>query len=78
MTAWDVKVTGAPRLAATLAAQRDEALLYKKLATLITDVPLPESLEELEFRGVPRESFDALCTQLDSQDLRSRPIRFRA
>ena len=76
--AWDVKVTGAPRLAGVLAAQREDALLYKKLATLITDVPLPETLEELEFRGVPRESFDTLCTQLDSQDLRTRPIRFRA
>jgi 5'-3' exonuclease len=76
--AWDVKVTGAPRLAATLASQRDDALLYKKLATLVMDVPLPESLEDLEFRGVPRESFDTLCTQLDSRELRSRPIRFRA
>jgi len=74
---WDVKVTGAPRLAATLAAQRDDALLYKKLATLATDVPLPESLDDLAFRGVPRESFDELCTQLDSKDLRSRPVRFR-
>lgn len=75
---WDVKVTGAPRLAATLAAQREDAMLYKKLATLVTDVPLPESLDELAFRGVPRESFDTLCTQLDSKDLRARPIRFRA
>lgn len=75
---WDVKVTGAPRLAATLAAERDDAMLYKKLATLVTDVPLPESLEELHFRGVPRESFDTLCTQLESKDLRSRPVRFRA
>lgn len=74
---WDVKVTGAPRLAATLAAQRDDALLYKKLATLVTDVPLPESLDELAFRGVPRESFDTLCTQLESKDLRTRPVRFR-
>jgi 5'-3' exonuclease len=76
--AWDVKVTGAPRLAATLAAERDLAQLYKKLATLVTDVPLAEGLDELEFRGVPRESFDALCTQLDSQDLRGRPVRFRS
>jgi 5'-3' exonuclease len=74
---WDVKVTGAPRLAATLAAERDDAMLYKKLATLVTDVPLPESLAELEFRGVPRASFDTLCTQLDSQGLRSRAVRFR-
>jgi 5'-3' exonuclease len=75
--AWDVKVTGAPRLAAVLASQREDALLYKKLATLVMDVPLPESLEDLEFRGVPRESFDTLCTQLGSQELRTRPIRFR-
>lgn len=76
--AWDVKVTGAPRLAATLQAEREDALLYKKLATLVTDVPLAESLPELELKGVPRESFDTLCTQLDSQDLRTRPIRFRS
>lgn len=76
-TAWDVKVTGAPRLAATLREQREDALLYKKLATLVTDVPLPEKLADLEHHGVPRESFDALCTQLDSKDLRTRPIRFR-
>lgn len=74
---WDVQVKGAARLAATLAAHREDALLYRKLATLVTDVPLGESLEDLAFGGVPRESFEALCTQLDSRDLRSRPVRFR-
>lgn len=74
--AWDVRVTGAPRLAATLAAERQDALLYKRLATLVTDVPVRESLDDLAHRGVPRASFDTLCTQLDSRDLRSRPIRF--
>lgn len=62
---WDVKVTGAPRLAANLAAQRDDALLYKKLATLVRDVPLAESLADLEYRGAKREAYAALCTQLD-------------
>ncbi|HSO32194.1 MAG TPA: 5'-3' exonuclease H3TH domain-containing protein [Labilithrix sp.] len=76
--AWDVKVTGAPRLAATLAGHRDEAMLYKKLATLVTDVPLPETLADLEFRGVPRSSFATLCDQLASQDLRTRPVRWRS
>lgn len=75
---WDVKVTGAPRLGATLAAERENALLYKKLATLVTDVPLPETLDDLRFRGVPRESFETLCTQLGSNELRTRPVRFRA
>ena len=77
VAAWDVKLTGAPRLAATLTAHREEAMLYKKLATLITDVPLPETLSELEFRGVPRESFMTLCEQLGSQELRTRPVRWR-
>ncbi len=75
--AWDVKVTGAPRLAATLAGRRAEAMLYKKLATLVTDVPLPETLAELQFRGVPRASFETLCEQLGSNDLRTRPVRWR-
>jgi 5'-3' exonuclease len=75
---WDVKVTGAPRLAATLAAHREDALLYKKLATLVTDVPLAEALDDLAFGGVPRESFETLCTQLDSRELRTRPVRFRS
>jgi 5'-3' exonuclease len=76
--AWDVKVTGAPRLAATLAAHRDDALLYKKLATLVLDVPLAESLADLEFRGVPREAFEGLCVELESRELRHRPIRWGA
>jgi 5'-3' exonuclease len=74
---WDVKVTGAPRLAATLAAERENALLYKKLATLVTDVPLKESLDDLACVGVPRESFETLCTMLDSKALRARAMRFR-
>ena len=73
---WEVKVTGAPRLARTLAAMRDEALLYKKLATLVRDVPLRESLEDLRFRGVPRAPFEALCDQLELRDLRTRPGRW--
>jgi hypothetical protein len=53
-------------------------LLYKKLATLVTDVPLAEALDDLAFGGVPRESFETLCTQLDSRELRTRPVRFRS
>jgi 5'-3' exonuclease len=74
--AWDVKVTGAPRLAATLAAEREDALLYKKLATLVRDVPLRESLADLRFAGVPRSSFEAMCDHLELRDLRTRPTRW--
>jgi 5'-3' exonuclease len=42
---WDVTVRGAPKLAATLAAQRDQARLFLTLATLRTDgnVGLPDA-----------------------------------
>jgi 5'-3' exonuclease len=74
---WGVKVTGAPRLAATLARDRGEALLYKRLATLALDVPLAESLEDLAWRGVPRAAFEALCEQLGTRELRDRAVRVR-
>jgi 5'-3' exonuclease len=73
---WDVKVRGASRLAATLAERRDDALLYRKLATLVTDVPLRQTLGDLEWRGVPRPAFEALCKDLGSDRLRTRPTRW--
>jgi 5'-3' exonuclease len=45
--AWPKTLRGTDRLAATLAAHRAAALLYRTLATLRTDVPLAESLAEL-------------------------------
>src|SRR5438876_8196984 len=48
---WPEAVRGADRLAATLRDRLPEALLYRKLATLVRDVPLPDSLEDLRHRG---------------------------
>ncbi len=73
---WEVEVRGAPRLAATLAEMRDEVALYKRLTILIEDVPLTESLADLEWRGVPRDRFLALCDELGSESLRDRPVRW--
>ncbi len=53
--AWNVAVRGARVLAENLHAMRDEALLYRELATLRTDVPLPETLDDLRWRG-PRDA----------------------
>ncbi len=44
---WPPGIRGAPRLAATLAARREEALLYRRVATLVRDVPLPGTLDDL-------------------------------
>jgi 5'-3' exonuclease len=75
---WTVKPRGALSLATTLAAHRDKALLYRQLATLKDDVPLPHSLDDLCFRGVPRAKFEAWCDELGANTLRSVPKRWAA
>jgi 5'-3' exonuclease len=70
---WTVKPRGAAQLAATLAERREEALFYRRLATLVDDAPLAESLDELRFRGVPRARFEAWCDAVGSTTLRTVP-----
>ena len=74
---WPAGIRGADRLAATLAAERETAGLYRKLATLIEDVPLPETLEQLAWKGVPVEAFARWCEQVKKGDLRQRPLRWQ-
>ena len=73
---WDVAVRGAARLSANLEAARPEALLYRTLTTLRRDVPLTESLEDLEWKGVDRERFNELCDRLGFGRIRRRPHRW--
>jgi len=73
---WDVTVRSAERLAATLSEHRAEAMLYKDLATLRRDVPLEETLDQLEWRGVPQERFVAFCDRYGFSRLRDRPSRW--
>jgi 5'-3' exonuclease len=75
---WSCPIRGATRLAATLARQRSDAMLYKRLATLRTDVPLPEKLGDLEWHGVRRKDYEALCRRLGFGDLAGRPKRWSA
>jgi 5'-3' exonuclease len=71
-----VKVRGAERLARSLADARADARLFQQLATLRTDVPLAESLDDLRWRGVPRETFVAFCERLGFKRLPERPTRW--
>ncbi|WP_224368045.1 5'-3' exonuclease [Hyalangium versicolor] len=73
---WTVRPRGADKLAATLRAHREEAYLYRKLATVVTDAPLKESLAQLEWAGVPRKPFEALCDRLGVTTLKSRPKKW--
>ncbi len=69
---WDVPVRGADKLAITLRRQIGDALLYRFLATLRRDVPLTESLEDLEWRGVPAEPFEEFCALHGFESLADR------
>jgi 5'-3' exonuclease len=75
---WGVKIRGAQQLAATLAARRTDVLLYKRLATLRTDVPLRESLTDLQWRGVRRAEYQRLCQKLGFGMLAERPTKWAA
>jgi 5'-3' exonuclease len=76
---WKGNIRGAASLAPVLAAHREQALLYRHLATLVRDVPLPQSLDDLRWRGAPRAAFSAWCDAVGaSDDLRARPSRFDA
>jgi 5'-3' exonuclease len=58
---WRVAVRGAEALAANLAAHGEDALLFRQLATLRTDVPLTESLAALRWRGPDERALAALA-----------------
>ena len=73
---WDVEVRGAERLAANLREHRREADLYRHLATLRRDVPLKESLADLEWQGVRRDGFLELCDEFGFADVRNRPHKW--
>ncbi len=74
---WDVKIRGAESIAATLRDHREVALLYRRLATLIEDVPLPQkSPDDLAFRGVPRQAYESWCDAIGVTTLKRRPTRW--
>ena len=77
-SAWEVPgLSGAVRLAAVLAEQREAALLYRTLARLRLDAPLPQaSPAELEWQGAPRATWEAFCDHWGLARLRARPHRW--
>ncbi len=61
---WPRYVRGAPNLAAILRGQRENARLYRTLATLRTDAPLAESLADLEWKGIRDADYEAMMREL--------------
>jgi 5'-3' exonuclease len=62
---WGVNASKPAALAATLVRDHDQALLFRDLATLRTDIPVFDDVEELRWKG-PTPGFQALAMQLDA------------
>ena len=69
---WDVPVRSAGKLAATPPARASTtALLFRRIATIETDAPTIESVDELRWTG-PKAGFAALCDTIDAPGLAAR------
>jgi 5'-3' exonuclease len=62
---WHVNAANASTLAATLSREREQALLFRKLATLRTDVALFDDLDELRWNG-PKPEWGAIAARFDA------------
>ena len=62
---WRVNAASARTLADTLVRERDQAMLFRKLATLRTDIALFDDVEQLRWKG-PTPRFHALAAGLDA------------
>lgn len=74
---WKVSVRGAPALAESLRQHRIEVALYRILATLREDAPLPETLEDLRWRGADRDALNAFCGEIGDLEFVERVERWR-
>ena len=71
---WAVALRNRPALAATLAAQRELAMLFKDLATLRVERSLLAGVDDLRWAG-PGPVFAEVCERIDARPLATRAAR---
>jgi len=71
---WGITVRGAEALAKELAARRDDALLYRRLATLRLDAPLAERVEDLAWTGPREDALRSFCAEIEDESLLRRVL----
>jgi 5'-3' exonuclease len=72
---WGLPAGRAARLSENLQAHKEEAFLFRQLATLRLDVPLNQSIGDLEWRGA-RKRLRELCSELGDRQLPERISRW--
>ena len=65
---WDITVRGAAKLAATLVENRDDAYLFRRIATVDTEGPQVGSVDEIEYTG-PKPGFAEFCHRIGAPRL---------
>jgi 5'-3' exonuclease len=70
---WDVPVRGVAKLARAFYDRYDDALLYRRLATLETDVDVG-AVDDWEWHG-PTADFAAICKRIEAPNLVGRAQR---
>jgi 5'-3' exonuclease len=73
---WHPSITRARALSASLFSAWDDALLFRTLATLRSDVSVFDTLEDLRWKG-PRSTFADDCRRMKSPDLLRRATSAR-
>jgi 5'-3' exonuclease len=74
---WDVHVRGAAKLSATLNEQLELAMLFRTIATIVTDAPTMASVDELRWTG-PTPEFAELAERIDATRMVARLERAMA
>lgn len=74
---WGVSVASPKALSSTLIANREQASLFRVLATLRTDVPVFDSVDQLEWKG-PTADFAPLAARLDSSVARGKASELKS
>jgi 5'-3' exonuclease len=72
---WGLTPGRALRLAENLKAHQEEAILFRRLATLRLDVPIKEKLGDLEWRGA-RQELKGICQEMGAKTLPGRIPRW--
>ena len=68
---WHVNAANASALARHSRRERERALLFRTLATLRTDIPLFDDVDQLRWKG-PTPDFDAVAARLDAASTEKR------
>jgi 5'-3' exonuclease len=74
---WDVDVRGAAKLALVLREHLDEALLFRRIATVDLDAPVSASVDDLRWTG-PKEGFADYCAAIGAERIAARALQLAA